>query len=155
MNKEQLVNLIMIPTLREIPYGLTTESVQAITMIWAHESLRGYYLKQVDGPALGPINMEHKTYNATWNWGESIWRNALKLGIISQHDFDNKVRPPFDRLIYDLRFNVFMCRQRLFMKPEKFPKTAYQMSGYLKRFWNSTKGEADSNSYLRDYELWR
>jgi len=155
MNKEQLVNLVIIPTLEEIPKGLSAESVQAITMIIAHESKRGNFLKQMgNGRALGLIQMEPTTHDSTWEHGDSIWDNALKLGIITLHEYGLDIHPPASRLIYDLRYNVFMARQRLFMKPEALPKTPYQMSFYLKKFWNSAGGAADSNSYLRDYELW-
>jgi hypothetical protein len=155
MNKEQLVNLVIIPTLKEIPKGLTDEAVMAITMIIAHESRRGNFLKQMgNGPALGLINMEPPTYKSTWKFGDSIWDNAFMMGIVTEKDFKKKRPPLVGRLIYDLRFNVFMCRQRLFMKPEKFPKTPYQMSAYLKKFWNSVHGAADSNSYLNDFNMW-
>lgn len=155
MNKEQLVNLVIIPTLKEIPKGLSAESVQAITMIIAHESKRGNFIKQMGkGPALGLIQMEPTTHDSTWEHGDSIWKNAFQMGILTEREFKEKRQPLVGRLIYDLRYNVFMCRQRLFMKPEALPKTPYQMSEYLKKFWNSADGAADSNSYLRDYELW-
>ena len=155
MNKEQLVNLVIIPTLKEIPKGLSAESVLAITMIIAHESMRGNFLKQMgDGPAMGLINMEPITYDSTWLHGDSMWQNALALNIISQADYNAGWYPPIERLIYDLRYNVFMARQRLFMDDEALPKTPYQMSAYLKDYWNSEGGAADENSYQRDYELW-
>jgi len=65
MNKEQLVNLVIIPTLKEIPKGLSAESVLAITMIIAHESLRGNFLKQMgSGPGLGLGNIEPITHDS-------------------------------------------------------------------------------------------
>lgn len=155
MNKEQLVNLVIIPTLKEIPCGISQKAVLAVTMIIAHESLRGNFLKQTgDGPAMGMINMEPKTYKATWLWGQSVWDNAFLMGIITESEFKEKRAPLIGRLIYDLRFNVFMARQRLFMDTDPLPETPYQMSAYLKDYWNSEGGAADSNSYLNDYNLW-
>lgn len=154
MQREQLVELVIIPTLREIPHGLTAEAMMAITMIIAHESLRGHYLKQDGGPALGLGCMEPLTHNETWKWGATIWKNSFHMGIINEVEFEKKLHPLPGRMVYDLRYAVFMMRQRLFMKTERFPKTAYQMSDYLKRHWNSTQGKADSNSYLNDYNLW-
>lgn len=155
MNKEQLVNLVIIPTLKEIPKGIGAKAVQAITMIIAHESKGGNYLKQIGGgPALGIIQMEPTTHNSIWDNGDSIWDNALLLGIVSAEDHDQFLMPPAERLIYDLRYNVFMARQYLFMDENPLPSTPYQMSAYLKDYWNSAGGAADSNSYLRDYELW-
>lgn len=157
MNKEQLVNLVIIPTLKEIPKGISAEAVLAVTMIIAHESTRGNFLKQIGGgPALGIIQMEPRTHNSTWKFGDSIWKNAYNMEIISKDDFDNKRHPLPGRLIYDLRYNVFMARQNIFMdRDTPLPKTPHQMSDYLKSWWNSAGGEAKSNSYLRDYEIWR
>lgn len=156
MDKEQLVNLVVIPTLKEIPKGISAEAVLAITMIIAHESTRGNFLKQIGGgPALGIIQMEPVTHDSIWDNGDSIWDNAFLMGIITKDEFNNKRQPLAGRLIYDLRYCVFMARQYLFMDTNPLPKTPYQMSDYLKGYWNSEGGAADSNSYLRDYEIWR
>jgi hypothetical protein len=155
MNKEQLVNLVVIPTLKEIAKGIGAKPVLAITMIIAHESKGGNYLKQIGGgPALGIIQMEPTTHDSIWDNGDSIWDNAFLMGIVTKDEFDNKRQPLAGRLIYDLRYNVFMARQYLFMDTAPLPSTPYQMSAYLKDYWNSAGGAADSNSYLRDYELW-
>ena len=155
MDKEQLRELIVRPTLKEIPHGESYEAVLAIMMIIAHESLRGHYLKQThNGPALGLGNMEPLTHDDTWRHGDSIWRNAGLLNIITPYEERNAIHPKPERMIYDLRYAVFMMRQRLFMKREKLPKSLIEMSKYLKKFWNSTKGAADGSSYAVDYKLW-
>jgi len=156
MKKSQLVNMIIRPTLKEIPHGFTEEAQLAITMIIAHESQRGEYIHQVGGgPALGMIQMEPTTYRSTWKYGASIWDNALALGIINNKQFRNMTPPPVERLLYDLRFNVFMARQRLFMKSAALPTGGTtDMSAYLKRHWNSVGGAADNMSYHRDYINW-
>lgn len=153
MNREQLVNLVIIPTLKQIPYGIS--GVLAVSMIIAHESKRGHYLKQVGGgSALGLIQMEPITHDSTWKYGDSIWQNALKLNIISEFDFKNKIRPLSKRLIDDLKYNVFMARQRLFMKSGALPDNIDDLSRYLKKHWNSADGAADEMSYRDDYLKW-
>ncbi len=154
MNRVQLQREIITPMLNEIPKGLTRESLLAVTMIIAHESRRGEFICQVGGPALGVIGMEPETHNSTWKWGDSIWDNAHNAGIISDDEWRRNIHPPAERLIYDLRYNVFMCRQRLFMKFEALPSDMVSMSIYLKRNWNSVMGAATNKSYLEDYELW-
>ena len=155
MNKKQLVDSVIIPTLKEIPKGYTTEAELAVTMIIAHESRRGHYLHQTGkGPALGLIQMEPTTHESTWEFGDSIWTNALLLGIITPQQRRCGIHPPAERLIYDLRYNVFMARQRLFMKLGALPKSVHGMSKYLKRHWNSVGGAADDHSYMDDYLLW-
>ncbi len=158
MKKSQLVNMVIRPTLKEIPHGYSEPALLAITMIIAHESKRGEYIHQLgNGPALGVIQMEPSTHESTWTYGDSIWGNAFKLGIIAS---ESPTRPPVERLLYDLRYNVFMARQRLFMKPELLPNLADEfaqidaMSKYLKKHWNSVKGAASDTSYADDYWEW-
>lgn len=154
MNKRQLRELIVIPTLLEIPKGHSEEAALAIMMIVAHESARGHYLKQNGGPALGLGNMEPLTHNETWKHGDSIWTNASALGFIDAEDYCNRAHPKPERMNYDLRYAVFMMRQRLFMKKEKLPVSIFEMSVYLKKHWNSTDGAATKMSYANDYKRW-
>mgnify|MGYP000079561240 CR=1 FL=1 len=153
MNKQQLLELVVQPTLADLRNGPTGET--AIMMIIAHESKRGHYLKQYPtGPAWGLIQMEGATHDDTWMFGDSIWSNAMKLGIITPDRYAQRRHPPVERLSYDLRYNVFMARQRLFMKPGKLPTDLNKLSKYLKTHWNSVLGAADDLSYVDDYMKW-
>lgn len=153
MKREQLLELVVKPTLANLRNGPTGET--AIMMIIAHESKRGEYLKQwPTGPAWGLIQMEVVTHDDTWENGDSIWDNALKLGIISELQHMYKEHPSHERLAYDLRYNVFMARQRLFMKPGKLPTDLRELSIYLKTHWNSVEGAASHLSYFNDYTKW-
>jgi hypothetical protein len=154
MNKKQLRELIVEATLHRIPL-YSDEAVLAIMMIIAHESKKGAYIKQLgNGPALGLIQMEPETHASVWKEGDSVWKNALFAGIISRQEYGAKLSPPATRLIHDLNYNVFMARQRLFMKPEKLPTTTEEMSVYLKKHWNSAAGKATNTSYQKAYETW-
>lgn len=153
MNKQQLTDLVMIPTLDEIPNGYSGEAVMAIQMIIAHESDGGQYIAQTRGPALGQIQMEPDTHDDTWKYGDSIWKNAVKLGIITKTDRILKSHPDAWRLVYDLRYNVFMARQKLFMVSEAFPDNAEDMSVYLKKHWNGP-GKATPARYHSDFLRW-
>ena len=156
MDKKQLTDLIINPTLREIPHGYTGRAVLCIQMIIAHESARGEYISQKGGgPAAGFIQMERATHTCVWRYGASVWDNALKLGIITHSEFQKQKHPPFDRLLYDLRYNIFMARQRLFMKSESLPYGTKAMSKYLKKHWNSAGGEANELSYYHDWLMWK
>ncbi len=152
MDKQQLTELIIIPTLKEIPKGHSEEAVRAIQMLIAHESLRCHFIKQVNGPALGIINMEPITYYDTWKNGDSIQRNAELLNIVRRGNGVINV-PHEERLIYDFRYNVFMARQRLFMIKEELPSDLVDMSDYLKKYWNGP-GEATPQDYLLAYLEW-
>ena len=157
MNKQQLTDLVIIPTLKEIPYGYSEAAVMANQMIIAHESTGGVFIAQNNGPALGVIQMEPETHDQTWKWGDSIWNNALLLGIISDKDFRSKLHPDAKRLIYDLRYNVFMVRQKLFMAAGALPKDVKGMSIYLKTHWNGDGpkgGKATAEKYYNDFMGW-
>lgn len=150
MNKQQLTDLVIIPTLKEIPKGYSLEAVMAIQMIIAHESSCGKYIAQTKGPALGIIQMEPATYFDTWTYGDSIKKNAKLLKITT--GFLKSIPEP-ERLIYDLRFNVFMARQKLFMAPGALPKNQKDMAKYLKVHWNGC-GKATSDKYYDDFMGW-
>jgi len=154
MDFNQLQDRVVIPMLEKIPKGKTQESINAVMMIIAHESVNGFYLVQLKGPALGMIQMEPLTHNETWKWGDTIWINALTCEIITQQEFDSKSHPKPDRLIYDLAYNVFMCRQRLFMKKGALPTGMHELSNYLKNAWNSAYGKAEDYSYVHSYNNW-
>tara|TARA_R110000787_G_C13359482_1_gene439933 strand:- start:59 stop:493 length:435 start_codon:yes stop_codon:yes gene_type:complete len=143
MNKKQLTELVIIPTLRKIPNGYSKEAVKAIQMIIAHESVGGEYIAQTKGPALGVIQMEPFTHNEVWKWGDSIAKNAIALGIVQDES----------RLVYDLRYNVFMARQKLFMASGALPSNEFEMAEYLKLNWNGD-GKATAQKYYDDFIGW-
>tara|TARA_R110000744_G_scaffold341635_1_gene446825 strand:- start:33 stop:497 length:465 start_codon:yes stop_codon:yes gene_type:complete len=153
MNKQQLTDLVIIPTLKEIPSGYSPEAVMAIQMIIAHESVGGKYLAQTNGPALGIIQMEPVTHTETWRWGDSIIRNAKLLGIIPDDDGGFTFFSEASRLVYDLRYNVFMARQKLFMADGALPGSPEGMAAYLKKHWNGD-GKATADKYYDDFMGW-
>lgn len=155
MNKLQLQELIVEPVMREIPHGYSEEAVTAFMMCVAHESKCGTYIKQINGPALGLPQIEPLTHNETWKHGDSIWDNAYRIGLINHYEFESKLHPNPNRLLYDLRYNVFMFRQRMFMKKGAIPKDLHGISAYLKTHWNSVHGKAHYGSYYDDYINWK
>jgi len=152
MNKHQLTSLVIKPTLEEIPNGYSRKAVLAIQMIIAHESMCGEYLAQKNGPALGIIQMEPETHGDVWRHGDSIQKNAELLKIVTP-GLGVKNIPPPTRLIYDLRYNVFMARQKLFMVPAALPSSPWEMAGYLKKHWNGG-GKASTAKYFSDFNTW-
>lgn len=152
MNKKQLTELVIVPTLHEIPKGYSPEAVMAIQMIIAHESKGGEYLAQTKGPALGVIQMEPFTHSQVWKFGDSIQKNAELLKIVTP-GLGVKNIPSPSRLVYDLRYNVFMARQKLFMAQGALPGNAEEMARYLKKHWNGD-GKATATKYHYDYRNW-
>ena len=154
MNKNQLTELVIVPTLEEIPKGYSLEAVLAAQMVIAHESSGGEYISQTNGPALGIIQMEPATHDDVWKHGDSIWDNAIELGIITIFQANNKQHPPATLLLTDLRYNVFMARQKLFMVNEALPSDCEDMARYLKKHWNGN-GKATVTKYHADFINWK
>lgn len=152
MNKKQLTELVIVPTLQDIPFGYSDKAVMAIQMIIAHESSGGEYLAQNGGPALGIIQMEPATHLDVWTHGDSIQRNAELLRIVTPGLGVKNVPSP-KRLIYDLRYNVFMARQKLFMVTGALPDNSEDMAHYLKKYWNGD-GKATATKYHYDFVNW-
>lgn len=120
-------------------------STLAVSMIVAHESKGGTYLKQVgSGIALGVIQMEKPTHSDTWLHSDHIKRLSNKMGI----------RENFAALEYDLRYNIFMARVRLMMDTKPLPTDPHDMAVYLKSYWNSDSGKATPEKYLNDFHSW-
>lgn len=122
------------------------EAVLAISMVIAHESKGGTFLYQTgNGPALGAIQMEGWVHDDTWKNCDNIQSYASRLGYQAQD---------VDKLVYDLQYNILMARCRFIMDVAPFPKTAQEMSVYLKNYWNSGLGAATPDKYLEDYNAW-
>lgn len=153
MNYKQVRDLVATPLLKQIKNGMS--GLDAFMMCVAHESKGGTYLKQTfGGPAKGIIQMESETHNDVWRHGDSIWSNAVKVGIITKQDADNKTHPTADRLIYDLRYNVFMFRQFMFMQPGKLPTNGRDLAKCLKDKYNTSEGKATAEEYYYDHIEW-
>jgi len=146
INPKQLRDLIT-RTLKEIPHSYSEDAVELLMMIAAHESKLGTYLKQVNGPALGIFQMEPDTHDDVWENGDSCEVNASYFGYVWECDATS------DRLEYDIRYQVFMARQKLFMisDPLPFRENIRAMGDYCKKYWNTKKGKARPECYIYDY----
>ncbi len=154
MNREQLQTLIVEPLYKRMKNGMS--GVDAFMMCVAHESKGGEYISQVgSGIAKGIIQMEDATHDSVWVNGDSIWDNAVNLGLISRVDWDKRIRPSADRLIYDLQYNAFMFRQFMFMQPCALPTDTWELAKYLKKYYNTDLGKARIDDYFYSYIDWK
>jgi hypothetical protein len=151
INPKQLRDLIT-RTLKEIPHGYSEDAVELLMMIAAHESRLGTYLRQVGGPALGIFQMEPATHDDVWENGDSCEDNGAVLG------YNLECTIGGDMLEYDLRYQIFMARQKLFMISEPLPSSegassenVSLMSDYCKEYWNTVDGSADAFEYFNAY----
>lgn len=126
-------------------YAHSVSASMAIMMIIAHESQKGRYWQQVNGPAKGLIQMEPATHDDTWKHCDSIQQRAAQLGITQD----------VHKLEHDIRYNIFMARCRLLMDVNPLPATEEAMAEYLKSYWNSDGGKASASKYLNEYREWK
>ena len=140
INPKQLKSLVK-RTLKRIPNGHNKRSEVITLMIAAHESHLGYFLKQEEGPALGLAQIEPITHDDTWTHGDSCAANAKLL----------RIERDVDRLEYDLVYQIFITRQRLFMKPDPLPESLWDLARYCKKHWNTTHGKATVENYYYAY----
>jgi len=115
----------------------------------AHESLSRRYIKQVGGPALGIIQMEPVTH-------DDIWQNYLRY----KPELVNRLKllfeinePNADRLIYDLRYNIVMCRMHYRRVKEKLPAAddIQGLAHYWKSHYNTDKGKGSTEQFIQHF----
>jgi len=141
INPAQLRDLIT-RVLKEIPHGYSEDAVELLMMIAAHESRLGTYIKQVGGPALGIFQIEPATHGDVFDNGDSCIHNASLLG----YDLECS-----EMLEYDLRYQILMARQKLFMISEPIPSGLIARARYCKYYWNTAHGKARETDYLDAY----
>lgn len=119
-------------------------AVELLTMICAHESHGGRYMRQVGGgPARGFFQIELPTHDSVWANHDKIKQRARAYNIVQ----DAKL------LETDLRYNVFVARHYLAMDTAPLPKGYIEMAMYAKSYWNRG-GKATAEEYMKDLLLW-
>lgn len=160
MNPKQLRETIIKPVLKylepEIPYS--EHAVELLMMTAAHESILGYYLHQVGGPANGIYQMEPPTE-------VDIWENFLEYN----SDLADKIRNltlvtlvdeelEANELCANLYYATAMARAHYYRDSEALPvgslsdeSTIRALAAYAKRVWNTEDGKATVDDYFNAY----
>lgn len=127
-------------TLKEMNH-YSTEAIELLLMIAAHESKLGKYRRQIGGgPALGIYQIEPDTHDSIWDNCDSIDKLANNMGIVRN----------VGSLVDDDRYSTFVARCYLLMDKNPLPKTPEAMAQYCKDYWNRT-GKATAQQYLDAY----
>lgn len=150
MNKKQLKELVIVPTLKQL--GLYSEdAVELLLMIAAHESVKGEYIAQITGPARGIYQMEGATHETIVDWMHRN-RPALDMSISGL-----VVKRDADMMMYDLRYATAMARVFFLRFPEALPSGSDvdAMAAYAKRRWNTSAGKATPADYKSAYLSWK
>lgn len=150
MNKKQLKERVIEPTLKQL--GLySSDAVELLLMIAAHESVKGEYIAQITGPARGIYQMEGATHNDIHSW------LATKKTTLSDAIGDLVRKAEADMMMYDLRYATAMARVFFLRFPEALPSGSDvdAMAAYAKRRWNTSAGKANPADYKNAYLSWK
>ena len=146
----QLHDLIVKPALIALGKKYSQPAARALIMgTIAHESMSGRYIKQVGGPALGIIQMEPVTH-------DDIWQNYLryKPELVNRLKLLFEIKEPnAERLIYDLRYNVVMCRLHYRRVKEKLPAAddVQGLARYWKTHYNTVNGSGTREQFIQHF----
>lgn len=151
MNKQQFTKYVIEPVLSSM--GLySEEAVRLLLMIMAHESRKGYYIKQTVGPAVGVYQMEPATH-------DDIRQFLMRKLLIDKVEY-LRMRGAYMGAAEEMAGNMYyataMARAFFLRFPESLPKGSdEELAKYAKRRWNTSAGKATWQDYLKAYQEWK
>lgn len=157
MNPEQLLELIITPTHKYMGGNYQSDSADLLSLCTAAiESDCGYYIKQVNGPALGPWQMEPDTHQDIWDNCDAIestssyfFKLIISLGVDAAPPcFKREVMANRD-LIMSPMYACAMARLKYSMDSNPLPKVTGNRKedeanfyDYYKRVYNTELGKS-------------
>ena len=153
IDKEQFRNLIVVPTLRQmdgvIPYSV--EAVELLVATATSESLRGTYLAQKGGPALGVYQMEPVTHD---DLHENFLQYRENLEDVVYDFVAGLYRKSGDNLAEEMVGNLYyataMARVHYYRVPAPLPE-ADDLEGqaqYWKKWYNTELGKGTVEHFM-------
>lgn len=133
----------------EIPYS--NEAFQLVYGTGAHESMGWKYRKQLGGgPARGLFQCERPTFNDIIEnflaYHPKLLAKIIQISGVSRLNFN------------DLETNDILatciCRVHYFRFKWAIPKTLEEQAKRYKRYYNSYKGKATIEEYIKNYKLY-
>lgn len=141
----------------EIPFS--EKAVDMLMFTAAAESLGGYYLTQVGGPARGIFQMEPATEHDIWEnflkYKPSLAVKIQRLRPDEETSADLQVSPLMSSMCYSVamaRCHYFRVREGLPRKQD--PRGLTNIANYWKKHYNTVLGKGDVDEALRKYRDW-
>lgn len=149
MNANQLRTLVITPTLQKL--GLSSDDAEELLLFTcAAESNMGYYIKQVEGPALGIYQCEPATH-------EDIWKNYIRfrpeIWNTMQGWFSFHTMPAHHLLMVRIDYATAIARIHYRRVKDALPHKD-DIDGiweYYKEFYNTHKGKAKKDECIEKY----
>ena len=150
INPEHLRKHVIRPVL-ELIGGRADKSVEDLLLgTAAQESQLGYYLKQIDGPALGIYQIESETHKSVWD-NYLAYRPDLASKIRSLASQKWFLEDPDRELVFNLAYATAIARLVYLPVPKAIPNTTRGQAEYWKKHYNTHKGRGSVDEYLMNY----
>ncbi len=146
MNAQQLLDYIIKPTLEYMGGNYNSKNAQMLLLATAAiESKCGYYIKQINGPALGIWQMEPETHSDIWSECDACYKElgqrVIKLSLVGNQSDDCGFDGDAD-LIESPKYACAMARLKYSMDKEPLPphNEIFEIYRYYKRIYNTPLG---------------
>lgn len=143
MNLSQIRDYVVQPALEKI--GLWSIAAERLVIGTGLIESRYEYLAQINGPALGPFQMEPETANDIWE-NYLAFKNDLRLKVISLMADQNDHT---DQLAWNWQYAAAMCRIKYVRSSVPLPDASdiQGMAKMWKQVYNSGLGAGDSQTF--------
>lgn len=161
INPDDLREYIIKPTLSVLAqYDRrmnTNAAVEQLMGTAAQESLLGYHLTQIEGPALGIYQIEPATHDSIWEHylAHRPELASIVRGLASQHAFESKENRDAE-LITNLAYATAIARLVYWPKPEPMPSADDRegQAEYWKEHFNTELGDGTVEEYVDSYQAY-
>lgn len=167
VNPTQLKEYIIEPTLKELDLSLnklnlySKSAVNLLLGTCAQESLMGYYLHQIKGPALGIYQMEPATHDDIWNnylkYNQALETKLRCIAYYFNYNPPTSAKPAPSLLVYSLRYATAMCRVHYLRVSEALPEAddVLALANYWKKYYNTEKGKGTVTDFIHNYNKFK
>ncbi len=154
MDAQQLLDHIIKPTLKFMGGGYDSKNARMLKLSTsAVESNCGKYIKQINGPALGPWQMEPFTHDDIWCNCDFLRKPAnVRLMNSMQVELDKDHEDSYNLMVSPM-YSCAMARLKYAMDPVPLPKNDYieDIYDYYKRIYNTPEG---ASTYRKFTDAW-
>lgn len=157
INPDDLRESVIRPTLSvlaQFDRRMNTDAAVELLMgTAAQESLLGYHLTQIEGPALGIYQIEPDTHDSIWEHYLAYRPDLASIvrGLASQHAFDSKENRD-NELITNLAYATAIARLVYWPKSDPIPSDTEGQGEYYKNHYNTELGDGTAEEFVNSYE---
>lgn len=162
MNAQQFLDLVVKPALWNLPSNMQGHVAECLLMgTAAQESHLCEYIAQLNGPALGPFQIEPATHKDLYvNY--LAFRPELRRALLHQAHRDcsdpNLERVDYDRLhdelITNLIYSAMVARLVYYRKPDPLPGSTdpHSLGEFWKEHYNTWQGKGTVDEFVSNYK---